>query len=71
MAYSTFAKSCGLWTFGASRRSEFTLPVMLKTAANLVPGSLATWYQSSYLGAYIPAGSMFAMFQKWGMTLVV
>ena len=31
-------------------------------------GSMATWYQATWLGAYIPAGSVFATFQSLAMT---
>ena len=31
-------------------------------------GSLAAWYQATWLGAYIPAGSLFSMMQRWAMT---
>ena len=32
-------------------------------------GSMATWYQATWLGAYIPAGGVFATFQSWAMTV--
>jgi hypothetical protein len=32
-------------------------------------GSMASWYQATWLGGYIPAGDLFAALQRWGMTL--
>jgi hypothetical protein len=32
-------------------------------------GSVASWYQATWLGGYIPAGGLFAALQRWAMTL--
>ncbi len=40
-----------------------------RSQSSRLSGSLATWYQATWLGAFIPAGSLFSSLQSWAMTL--
>ncbi|KAL1998768.1 hypothetical protein VTN02DRAFT_5600 [Thermoascus thermophilus] len=65
--YRAAATGLGIATLPFGGPATILLNAVGFSATGPVAGSLAAWYQSTFLGGYIPAGSVFSVLQAWSM----